>query len=160
MNTFTYTSEPFTRKGHHGPDSRRLLMPERLSDGCHIASVFRDYLVWAPKEGPLFQKTTPGGDWSGKAWSASTITDKLRKALADTSLGLFWSKEQIHRFSAHFFRAGAATEMASGQVSATMVAKALHHHESSVTSRSYITPTDNQIRQNLSVTGTGSLGPQ
>ena len=132
-------------------------MPEKLDDGCHIALIFRNYLVFAPQEGPLFQKTTPAGAWSGKAWSASTITDKLRKALANPSVGLSWSNSQIHRFSAHSFRAGAATEMASGQVSATMVAKALHHHGSTVTSRSYINPTDSHIRSNLSVTGTQPL---
>jgi integrase len=154
------TQAPFTRKGHRSAESRRLVMPEKLDDGCHIAFIFRNYLVWAPKEGPLFQKTTPGGTWSGKAWSASDITDKLRKALADPSVGLSWSKDQIRRFSAHSFRSGAATEMASGQVSATMVAKALHHHESSVTSRSYINPTDSHIRQNLSVTGTQPSRPR
>ena len=113
---FTYpevdpvTHATFTRKGHRGVESRRLVMPEKLDDGCHIALIFRNYLVFAPKEGPLFQKTTPAGAWSGKAWSASTITDKLRKALANPSVGLSWSNSQIHRFSAHSFRAGATTE--------------------------------------------------
>jgi hypothetical protein len=91
-------AEPFSRKGHKGTDALRLLMPESLSDGSPIARIFRDYLVFAPKSGPLFQKTIPQGGWSGKGWSASTITDKLRKALADPSLGLSWQKDQIRRF--------------------------------------------------------------
>ena len=148
------TAEPFTRKGQRSAESRRLVMPERLDDGNNIASIFRDYLVFAPRSGPLFQTTTSVGEWSGKAWSASTITDKLRKALADPSLGLGWQKDQINRFSAHSFRAGSATEMAMGNVPVTMVAKALNHQGSAVTSRSYINPPDNHRRRNLSVTGT------
>ena len=95
------TQEPFARKGRRGADSRRLVMPECLSDGCSISQIFRDYLEFAPKSGPLFQTTMSEGNlmgWSGKGWSASTVTDKLRKALADVSLGLGWSKEQILKF--------------------------------------------------------------
>ena len=150
------TQEPFTRKGRRGADSRRLVMPERLSDGCNISQIFRDYLEFAPKSGPLFQTTMSEGNlmgWSGKGWSASTVTDKLRKALADVSLGLGWSKEQILRFSAHSFRAGSATDMETGGVSTTLVAKALHHQGTSVTTRSYINPSDSHIRHSLSVTG-------
>ena len=147
------SSLAFTRKGHKDADSRHLVMPEALDDGFPISSILREFLVIAPKTGPIFQKTTSVGQWSGKGWSASTITDKLRKALAEPSFGLYWPQDQIRRFSAHSFRSTTATSMACGGVSTDIVAKALHHKSTSVTSRHYIAPSKDQLRHNLRTTG-------
>jgi hypothetical protein len=69
------TGGKFTRKGHGDADSRHVVMPESLDDGFNLAEIFRKYLTIAPKKGPLFQKVTSKGDWSGTGWTASTITD-------------------------------------------------------------------------------------
>ena len=147
------TGKSFSRKGRTESAARTLLMPECLDDGMDIAQTFRSYMSLAPKSGPLFQKTTPTGSWSGKGWSASTVTDKLRKALSEADLQLNWTQSQIKCYSAHSFRSTAATSMAGGKVPAEIIAKALHHKSSTVTAKSYIHPTASFIRSQLSVTG-------
>jgi hypothetical protein len=141
-----------TRKGHSDADARHLVMPEVLDDGFPIALKLQEFLIIAPKVGPLFQKTTAVGGWSGKGWSAACITDKLRKALADARLGLFWLHDQIYKYSSHSFRSTTATSMACGGVNTEIVAKSLHHKSTSVTSRHYIAPSKDQVRHNLGTT--------
>ena len=150
------TGGKFTRKGRSDAESRHLVMPECLDDGLMIAEVFRSYLGFAPKTGPLFQKTTPVGGWSGKPWTSSTITEKLRKAMAEVSLDLRLPADQILKYSAHSFRSTTATSMAVGGVTPSLVAKTLNHKGSGVTCKHYIAPTKGHLRKQLTVTGAKS----
>ena len=133
-------------------------MPEKLDDGLLIADVVQDYLAFAPMTGPLFQTVKSGvkGQWSGKGWTTGVITSKLRDALRDVRMGLDWKEQEISLYSAHSFRATAASSMSAGGAELALVASALNHAGTAVTFNRYVHYSKEKIRNGLSFSGGGA----
>jgi integrase len=144
-------------KGKSDARTRFKVLPERLADGLHIANIIEDYLKIAPRTGPFFQTSmnVKGGGmaWSGKAWDAGVITEKLRKLLRDPRMELDWPEETVKMFSAHSFRATAATSMAAGGADLPLVSTALNHKSTGVTLNHYIHFSKECVRKGLALTG-------
>ncbi len=144
-------------KGKSDAKTRFKVIPERLSDGLHIANIIEDYLKIAPDRGPLFQTSVslPGGGihWSGKPWDTGVITEKLRKVLRDPIMGLDWPEETVRLFSAHSFRATAATSMAAGGADLPLISTALNHKSTGVTLNHYVHYSKECVRRGLALTG-------
>ncbi len=141
-------------KGKSDVRTRFKVVPERLVDGLHIANIIQDFLAIAPNdnEGPLFQTTTNHG-WSGRRWTHGAITKKLRDALRDPRMELDWPEETVRMFSAHSFRATAATSMAGGGAELPLVSTALNHKSTGVTLNHYVQFSKECIRKALALTG-------
>ncbi len=122
----------------------------------HVAGIVRNFLDFAPDEGPLFQTTTKVGDsqWSGRPMTPAILTEKLQKALADNRLGLGWPWETVKEYTAHSLRSSTATAMARGGVAEALVSAVLGHKTQTVTQDHYVQFTKEDMRRALAITGT------
>jgi integrase len=66
---------------------------------------------------------------------------------------LDWPEETVKMFSAHSFRATAATSMAAGGAQLPLVSTALNHKHTSVTLNHYVQFSKECIREGLALTG-------
>jgi integrase len=149
---FDSKGKPFSFKGHNEPDARLKLIPETLSDGYPVTQVILDFLEFAPRSGPLFQKVDGGGRWRGTSWTVSDVTSKLRDALR--KVNPHWGPYMEKLFSSHCFRTTAITAMATDGHSEGIIATAVNHRRGQVTTDSYTRPSAETIRAALASTGT------